>query len=62
MMRFDDVGGQQQMKVEIGEFVLTSILKLNFFRAVRRFFTYENRLWREWSRREPSDMDESPHG
>ena len=47
IMRFDDVGAQQQTKVEIGRFVLTSVLKPGFFRPLRRDFTYEERRWRE---------------
>jgi hypothetical protein len=47
---------------ETSEFVLTYVLTRPFFCMFSGHFTYENRRGREWSRREPSDIDEGRRG
>src|SRR6266481_5895647 len=43
-------------------FVLTSVLTAHLLTLLTGHLTYEERRGREWSRREPSDIDEAPEG
>jgi hypothetical protein len=44
---------------ETSGFVLTSVLTAHLLTLLTGHFTYEKRRGREWSRREPSDIDEA---